>query len=337
MPPERSRSVVTLVTRNITMKGNIASSAGPSRSNVSPGRSSNIHHSRLISRQGSTSMIARVRWSRRSWVSTRAAMANVIRGFMRFTPHDREECLLDVGGGGEAGLLLDLGRRAVGDEDAVAHQQQPVAALGLVHDVARDEYGDARVGEVVEGRPQVLPEHRVEPDRGLVEHEQARVAEQRDRQAGARALPTAEVGHHVVGVVDEIDGFDAAAGLGAVDTEHAREEGEVLGDAEVVVHAGCLGHVADPGPQRLRAGGLAEHRRRAADAGLDTDEGPHQRRLAAAGRAEQAGDLADRDREVQAAQHLAPAAGHGQARHLHRVFHHAMNYAAVGPVSQGAL
>ena len=82
VPPERSRSVVTLVTRNITMKGNIASSAGPIRSNVLPGRSSNIHHSRLISRHGSTSMIARVRWSRRSWVSTRAAMAKVMRGFM---------------------------------------------------------------------------------------------------------------------------------------------------------------------------------------------------------------------------------------------------------------
>ena len=44
VPLERSRSVVTLVTRNITMNGNIASSAGPNWSKT--GVSLNIHHSK---------------------------------------------------------------------------------------------------------------------------------------------------------------------------------------------------------------------------------------------------------------------------------------------------
>ena len=64
------------------MKGNIASRPGPKRSNRSPGRSSNIHHSRLISTHGTTSSIASVRWSRRTWVSTRPATASVMRGLM---------------------------------------------------------------------------------------------------------------------------------------------------------------------------------------------------------------------------------------------------------------
>ena len=82
VPLERSRSVVTLVTRNITMNGNIASSAGPNLLNGSPSESSNIHHISEISRHGSTSSIAAVRRSRRSWVSTRPATASVMRGVM---------------------------------------------------------------------------------------------------------------------------------------------------------------------------------------------------------------------------------------------------------------
>ena len=89
VPEERSRSVVTLVTRNITMKGNIASSAGPKRSKRPPGRSANIHHSRVISTHGTTSSIASVRWSRRTWRSTRPATARVTRALMPRLPGPR--------------------------------------------------------------------------------------------------------------------------------------------------------------------------------------------------------------------------------------------------------
>ena len=65
----------------------------------------------------------------------------------------------------------------------VAHQQQPVAALGLVHHVARHQHGRARVGEPVEERPQVPAQHRVEADGRLVEHQQVGFLEQRHRQA----------------------------------------------------------------------------------------------------------------------------------------------------------
>ena len=187
VPEERSRSVVTLVTRNITMKGNSASSAGPKRSKTGSTEASNIHHSSVISTHGSTSSIASVRWSRRSWVSTRAATAAVIRGAhaasaRRAVGDEGQEGRLDVRG---AGRLADLGRGVVGDDPPLAHQQQPVAAVGLVHDVAGDEDRGAAVGEPVEQLPEVAAQHGVEADGRLVEHQQVGVAEQRDREADA--------------------------------------------------------------------------------------------------------------------------------------------------------
>ena len=98
-------------------------------------------------------------------------------------------------------LLADVLRGVVGDDPALAHQQQPVAAVGLVHHVAGDEDRGAVVGEPVEQRPQVASEHRVEPDRRLVEHQQVGGAEQRHREAGPRQLAAAEPADDLVGVV----------------------------------------------------------------------------------------------------------------------------------------
>ena len=78
-----------------------------------------------------------------------------------------------------------------GESDAqdppVAHQQQAVAAFGLVHDVARDEQRRARLGERAEALPELEAQHGVEADRWLVEHEQLRPAEQRGRERHPRA------------------------------------------------------------------------------------------------------------------------------------------------------
>jgi hypothetical protein len=83
VPELRSRRVVTEVTRNITMNGKIASSPGPKRSKSEPGMSRNIHHSKVIRTHGSTSSIAAVRRSRRSWVSTRTVTARRMRALIR--------------------------------------------------------------------------------------------------------------------------------------------------------------------------------------------------------------------------------------------------------------
>ncbi len=64
----------------------------------------------------------------------------------------------------------------------LAHQQQSFAAFGLVHHMAGDQHAGALVGESMEEPPQVLAQHRVQPDGRLVQHEQVRLLDQGDRE-----------------------------------------------------------------------------------------------------------------------------------------------------------
>lgn len=75
MPVRRSRSVVMLVTRNITTKGNSASMAGPIVWNVSV--SVKIHATSPMRRLGTTMSSPMVRGSWRICESTRPAVAKV--------------------------------------------------------------------------------------------------------------------------------------------------------------------------------------------------------------------------------------------------------------------
>ncbi len=233
-------------------------------------------------------------------------------------------------------LLADLVGRAVGDDPALAHQQQPVTPLRLVHDVAGDEDGAARVRQAVEELPQVAAQHRVQAHRRLVEYEQVGVAEQGDSEAGTAALASREAPDHLVAVVTEGHRVDGLADRGAADAEDAGEEGEVLRDREVVVDAGGLGDVADPGPQRRAARGLAQHLDRSRADLLRADEAPHQRGLAAPARPEQArhaGRHVDRD----PGQHLASTAYDDEVAHRYDVIHHVLNCApGVAPGSRGS-
>lgn len=90
VPVERSRSVATEVTRNITMDGKIPSSGPPILSNkcCCPSWS---RRSRASSTHGTTSLRAIVRGSWRSWRRTRTAVAVI--GVMRgaFALGEREE------------------------------------------------------------------------------------------------------------------------------------------------------------------------------------------------------------------------------------------------------
>ena len=222
-----------------------------------------------------------------------------------------QERLLDVVG---AGALEQRGGGVVGEEQAVAHQQQPVAALRLVHHVAGDQHRGALVGQPVEHRPQVAAQHRVEADGGLVEHEQLRLAEQRDRQGGPRLLAAGEVGRPRCrdGCPRSTASTHRATSSPSM-AEHACEEAQVLRDGEVVVHARRLGDVADPVPQVLVAGRQPEHgdgpalRRSARPTSARIRRG-----LAAARRTEQSGDLARLGGERDAVDRAVAAAGHVQ-------------------------
>jgi hypothetical protein len=80
----------------------------------------------------------------------------------------------------------------MGEESPVPQEQERVAPLGLVHDVARDEQCRSLRSELVEQTPEIAPQDRIEPDGRLVEDEQARCAEERDGERDACTLPARE-------------------------------------------------------------------------------------------------------------------------------------------------
>ncbi len=314
------------------MKGKTASSAGPNRSNTSPGVSRNIHHSSVSRTQGTTSSSATVRWSRRSWSSTRSATAAVRRGATGAPPGRRgrrsgpPDQLQERPVEGLGGAVPDQrARRGVRQQPPFPQQQQPVAPVGLVHDVAAHQHRDPGRGEPVEEAPEALPQHRVQPDGRLVEHEQVRRPEQRDGERGPRALAPREASHHRPGVPGEVHGLDDPIHLGGADAEDPREEAHVLAHRQVVVDARLLCGVADPGAQRRRSGRLTQHGHPAPVGALHADDAAHQRGLAAAGRSEQPGHRARAHGQVEVVQHDDAAATHQQTVDLDRLGDHAPN------------
>src|SRR5690606_10830935 len=87
-----------------------------------------------------------VRWSGRVRVLTSRHLL--------LLPHQPQERLVEVVG---AGGGLDRVGGVVGDDAPVPDQQQPVAPVRLVHDVAGDQQGGAGAGEVAEAVPQLVP------------------------------------------------------------------------------------------------------------------------------------------------------------------------------------
>ena len=205
----------------------------------------------------------------------------------------------------------------------------------------------------VEEVPQVAAQDGVEADGGFVEDEEFGGAEEGDGEGDAAALAAGEVAGEGVGVGGEVDVGDgagdvlvAAVGGGAAGVEDRGEVVEVLADRQVVVDGGGLGDVADAGAEGGVAGGVAEDVEGAGDLGLGADDRAHEGGLAAAGGAEQAGDLAARDGEVEAAQDGAGASDDGEGfgvdgrcrrsrpvgwrcggAHGRSIIHHAMNNA----------
>jgi hypothetical protein len=183
-----------------------------------------------------------------------------------------------------------------------------VATGGLVHHVARDEQAGAGVGELVEGLPELAAEDRIDVDGRLVEHEQLRFPEQRDRERGARELAAGERSRHLPGLAGQADEPDHLLDPRARGAEDAGEVAQILLDGQVGVDGWCLGDVGDAPAQRRRPGRLAEHRHAAALDDLNADDRAHERRLPRAARAEQPRHHAGRDPERDAGQDRLAAA-----------------------------
>ena len=164
----------------------------------------------------------------------------------------------------------------------------------------------------MEELPEIPPQDRVETDRWLVQHEEPGLAEQCGRKRDARSFTAREAGDDSSAVLVESHlgqhAFDHRLRL----SEHASEEHEVLAHGEVAVDRRRLGHVADTRAQRRRAGGIAEHRNRAAGNLLDAHDRAHESRLAAAARPQKAGHRTGGNFTAQARQYHHATPNHAE-------------------------
>ena len=144
-----------------------------------------------------------------------------------------------------AGARPQLGRRRGSERRAFAHEQELVAALRLVHDVAGDEERRRRAAEArgrsPTGRGAARGRGRRSARRGRAGRARrgarspARRASARRRRACRRPGRRARRGRRSRGLVD----------CGGGHAEHPGEVVEVLADGQVGVDGGRLGHVAD--------------------------------------------------------------------------------------------
>ena len=112
--------------------------------------------------------------------------------------------------------------------------------------------------------PQITPEHGVETDGGLVEHEQIRAVQDRRAERDARSLPAGQAGHDLVALRAELDEVDDLIDPARVDSEDPPEVAKVLEHREIAVDGRLLRHVPDArsaAPCGLQAGRVPTPRR----------------------------------------------------------------------------
>ena len=202
--------------------------------------------------------------------------------------HQVEERRSTVSVGAEAQIV----RGVLGEHLALPHQQQAVAALGLVHDVRGDEDGAAFVGEPVEelhrsrrrtgSRPTVgssSTSSSGSPSRATARETGLRWPPER------RPASSSACGPRSTSVMARST-WSGGSRCGRARRRSSRGSG----GGQIGVDGRRLGDVADAGRSaRSPAGPSTEG---AGDLGLRADDGAHQGGLAAAGGAEEAGDAA---------------------------------------------
>ena len=143
------------------------------------------------------------------------------------------------------GQRLDLAAGAVGDDEAVADQDDPVGVqVGLFEVVRREQHRTTLLGVLADGRPERAATLHVHAGRGLVEQEQRRVGEQRHREAQSLLLAAGALGHPAVGDADDAGALEHGVdrlGVG----EQARGVLNGLADREVLEQPARLHHGGD--------------------------------------------------------------------------------------------
>ena len=249
VPEVRSRRVVTDVIRNMITSGKMPSSGAPIWSKIRPpvvdppqqrhqqrGDGDEQRHRPVVVADLGEHALGRGQRQVRVHAVLPSASGSASTGQILGRSAGRcldpvvDQVQEDLLGVGLAGQRLELRQGPVGEELGLAEQEQPVAARGLIHDVAGHEQGDAAVGEAPEEVPQVPAQHGIEPHRRLVEHQQLGAPEQRGGQRDPRALPPGERGHDLVGLRLQLHLLDDPIDVGAGSAQDLGEVPEVLAD-----------------------------------------------------------------------------------------------------------
>ena len=125
--------------------------------------------------------------SRRISSTSRRTSAAILRALTRVdprpSPREAKERLLEVG---RAGAFAELRAGPARDNASRTDEQQLVAAVGFIHDVARYDDRRAAIRERSEVAPELDPEEGVDADGRFVEEQDRRVV---DEGAGEREAP----------------------------------------------------------------------------------------------------------------------------------------------------
>ncbi len=196
---------------------------------------------------------------------------------------------------------LDLGRRPVCDDATGSHHDDAVGVeVSLLEVVRCEQHGAALGRDRPHRRPERVTRLDVERHRRLVEHQELRVAHEREREAGALRLTAGQLLGAPLGERHRSGELECLVDRERIGVQRGHHRDE-LADREAPQEAAGLQHRADrPFVDRLRR--RAPEQRDGAGVGWEQPE-QHvdQGRLARAVRAEEGERLALRDVEIDAA------------------------------------
>src|SRR5262245_29253061 len=141
----------------------------------------------------------------------------------------------------------DFGDRAVNEQLAVSDVGEAVAALGFIHVVRGDEKRESLGRKIVDLFPKVATRLRIDAGRRFIEQQQFRMVNEARRQREPLLPAAGQLTGQLILPFHECESLEAFAhGFAPVlHREHARDKVEILGEAQVLVKAEALGHVAD--------------------------------------------------------------------------------------------